>query len=223
MKKLLFIIILILFISGCSSTYNLEIANDSFKENINLKFDKNEIPSESFVEDIEDIEIDDQITPIIKEEQSAFFSVKNKYYNKKVLYYDNYIDVNLSYEFTENEFKDSNSLNSCFENFIFDNMDSYYIHVYGNFYCLYSDEISISIKTDNKVIRSNATSVDENIYTWKINQDNKQDIDIELEVSKGFPWKSIIRYSIIIGLSLIVLFIIVYCIYNKNRKNNSID
>lgn len=220
MRKMLFIIPLILFISGCSSTYNLEIGNDSFKENINIKFDKAEIPSQS---SYEDIETDDQITPFLEEDHSAFFSKKNKYYDKKVIYYDEYIDLNLSYNYSASEFKDANSLNSCFENFIFDDEESYYIHVYGEFYCLYTDEIVISIKTDNKVIRSNATSVEENVYTWKINKDNKQDTDIEFEVSKGFPWKNIIKYSVFIGLGLLVIFCLVYYIYNKNKKNNSID
>ena len=220
MKKILFIIPLILFISGCSSTYNLEIGNDSFKENINIKFDKAEIPTESTYGEIE---IDDQITPFLEEKHSAFFSKKNKYYDKKVVYYDDHIDVNLSYNYKSNEFKDANSLNSCFENFIFDDQENYYIHVYGEFYCLYSDEININIKTDNKVIRSNAISVDGNIYTWKINNDNKQEIDIEIEVSKGFPWKTIIKYIIIVVLSFIVLFAAYSYIYNKNKKNNLID
>ena len=220
MKKMLFLVPLILFISGCSSTYNLEIGNDSFKENINIKFDKTEIPSESIYEEIE---TDDQITPFLEEEHSAFFSKKNKYYEKKVVYYDDYIDVNLSYDYSSSEFKDANSLNSCFENFIFDDEDSYYIHVYGTFYCLYSDEISINIKTDNKVIRSNAVSVEGNVYTWKINSENINEIDIELEVSKGFPWKNIIKYAIIGGLILVTMFSFIYYIYNKNKKNNLIS
>lgn len=220
MKKILFLIPLVLIISGCSSTYNLEIGNDSFKEQINMNFDKTQIPSE-YID--EEIEIDDQITPLLEDEISAFFSENNKYYKKNINYYDDYVDVKLSYNYSASEFKDSNSLNSCFESVIFDDKDSYYIHVYGNFYCLYSDEVTINIKTDNKVIRSNATSVNGNIYTWKINNDNKEEVDIEFEVSKGFPWKSIIKYSIITGLSLVVLFVIVYYIYNKNKKNNSID
>lgn len=220
MKKILFIIPLILFISGCSSTYNLEIGNNSFKENIEIKFDKTEIPNESLYEDIE---TDDQITPFLEEDHHAFFSKKDKYYNKKVIYYDNYIDVNLSYDYSSSEFKDANSLNSCFENFIFDDEENYYIHVYGNFYCLYTDEFSINIKTNNKVLRSNATSVEGNIYTWKINNDNKHDVDIELEISKGFPWKIIIKYTIIIGLIIVVVFGAIYYIYNKNKRTNSID
>ena len=220
MKKILFIIPIILFISGCSSTYNLEIGNDSFKENINIKFNKTEIPSESLYDEIEK---DDQITPFLEEEHSAFFSKKDKYYDKKVIYYDDYIDVNLSYDYKATEFKDANSLNSCFENIIYYDTDSYYIYVYGEFYWLYTDEISINIKTDNNVIRSNATSVEGNIYTWRINNENKEDVDIELEVSKGFPLKKIVKYTIIVGLGLVFIFVVIYYIYNKNKKNNSID
>lgn len=220
MKKILVITLLILFISGCSTTYNLEIGNDSFKENINIKIDKTEIPDESLYEEVES---DDQITPFLEGEQPAFFKKRGKNYNKKVIYYDDYIDVNLSYNYTSKEFYDANSMNSCFEKFEFDDEENYYIHVYGEFYCLYADEIQINIKTNNKVIRSNSNSVDGNVYTWIINNYNKDDVNIELEVAKGFPWKSIIKYVIIIGLALTVFLGVSYYFVKRNKKNNSID
>ena len=57
----------------------------------------------------------------------------------------------------------------------------------------------------------------------KINNDNKYDVDIELEVSKGFPWKNIIKYTIILGSIIIVVFGAIYYVYNKNKRTNSID
>lgn len=219
MKKIVFFIVLFL-VCGCSANYNLEISNDSFKENINIMIDKSQIPEKS---KYEGIETDDRITPFLKKEHSALISDEKAYYDKKVIYYDNYIDVNMKYNYNSNEFKDSNLLNLCFDDFVFDDKDSYYIHVFGNFYCLYGEEVNINIKTNNKVIRSNSTSVDGNVYTWKINFANATDVDIEFEVSKGFPWKVVLKYTVIVLIVLIVSGLGIYYIYKKNRENNSID
>ena len=221
MKKTIFLILFILFMCGCEANYNLEISNDSFKENINIIIDENEIPSQSTNEEIE---TDDQITPFLEDKYSALFSDEKAYYEKKVTYFDNYINVKMDYDYGEQEFNDSNSLNRCFENFIFDyEGNSYYIHAYGEFYCLYSEDLHVNIRTDNKVIKSNSTNIDGNTYTWIIDKSNIDDIDIEFEVNKGIAWKAIIRYSLIIILLLVLICSMVCYIKNLNKKNNEVN
>lgn len=221
MKKIIFLIIFILFVCGCEANYNLEISNNSFKESINIVIDKTEMPSETIYEEIE---TDDQITPFLENEYSAFFSKHNSNYEKKVTHFDDYIDVKMNYDYKEEEFSDANSLNSCFENFIFDYKDnSYYIHAYGNFYCLYNEQLNINIKTDNKVIKSNSTNIVGNTYIWVIDKSNMNDIDIEFEVSKGFPWKSLIKYSSITILLFAIVIGIIYYVKKLNKKNNEVN
>lgn len=221
MKKIIFLLLFILFACGCEANYNLEISNNSFKENVDIIINKNEIPSQSTHEEIES---DDQITPFLENKYSAFFSNDKSYYEKKVTYFDDYIDVKMNYDYKENEFGDSTSLNRCFENFIFDHTDnSYYIHAYGEFYCLYTDVLNINVKTDNKVIKSNSTNIDGNTYTWVVDESNINDIDIEFEVSKGFPWKSLMKYSAITILLLVIVVAIIYYIKNLNKKNNEVN
>jgi len=219
MKKIVFLL-LILLVSGCTSNYELEISNDSFKENISVVINKDEIPSKPVNETIE---TDDQITPFLENKYSALFSNEKAYYKKKVAYYGDYINVNMKYNYNLEEFKDSNSLNLCFEEFVFENEETYYIHAYGNFYCLYTNEININIKSNNKVIKNNATSVNGNIYTWTINDSNSNNVNIEFEVEKGFSWNKILRYGIIVTIILTVIFSAIYYIYIKRKKNNSID
>lgn len=219
MKKIIFLI-LILLVSGCTSNYNLEISNDSFKENINIKIDKDLIPTESTQENIE---LDDPITPFLEGKQSALFSNEKVYYKKKVTYYDDYVDVTMKYNYTSNKFKDSNSLNLCFDDFVFEDDDTYYIHAYGTFYCLYTEDININIKTNNKVIKSNADSINGNVHTWIINSSNYNNVNIEFEVDKGFPWKKVLIYGSTIIVVVGGISYSIYYIYNKNKKNNSIN
>ena len=219
MKKIIFLL-LILLVSGCSANYNLEISNDSFKENINVKINKNLIPEHT---EQSDIEIDDPITPFLNDKTSALFSDEKAYYKKKVVHFGDYVDVTMKYNYTSEKFKDSNSLNLCFEDFVFEDKDTYYLHAYGPFYCLYTDTIIINIKTDNKVIKSNATSINGNVHTWEINASNSNNADIEFEVSKGFPWKKVLLYGTIsVGVVLIIGWFIYY-VYKKNKNNNSIN
>lgn len=220
MKKIIFIISILFLLSGCTSSYNLEIKNDEFIESIDVKILNEEIPSS---EVISEIEVDDQITPFLENKYPAFFSDKEKYYDKTVNYNENDIDVNLSYKYTAEEFKNANSLNTCFNNLVFDDVESYYIHAYGEFYCLYSEEMYINIKTDNKVLMSNAHKIEGNVYSWKIDASNKNDIDIEFEVSKGFPLKSVIKYGSIVLVGVIIILVIYLSLRHINKKNNSLD
>lgn len=216
MKKILILLLLIL-LCGCTSSYNLEISNDSFKESINMYIDKSIIPTTTQ----DGIELDDQVTPFLKNKYSAFFSNESAFYNKKVNELDDAYEVNMDYKYDEKNFKDANSLNSCFSNFIYESNKNYYIHAYGEFLCLYSDEFKISIKTKNKVIRHNADSVNGNVYTWNINQDNVLNTDIEFRVEKGMSKATFIYYvagTIFLGALIISSIWILY----KKRKENKI-
>lgn len=214
MKKVILIISL-LFISGCTTSYNLEISNDSFKENITVYINKSEIPTKIY----DDIELDDQITPFIENDYPAISSDSKSYYKKVVTDAGDYYKVLMDYKYSEKEFGQSNSLKNCFENYEFGYDKKYYIHVYGNFYCLYSDEIKINIKTNNKVLKNNADTVNGNVYTWNINKQNEKDVDIEFEVEKGFSYLTLLY--IIIGVLVILIPVIVYkFLQSKKRKVN---
>lgn len=216
MKKIFAILFLIL-LSGCTTNYNLKISNDSFEENISVHIDKSEIPSYTGGE----VETDDQITPFLNNDYSALFSDNNAYYEKNRTDFDNYIQVDMNYNYSEEEFSDSNSLKLCFSDYEFTYEDSYYIHAYGEFYCLYSDDINISIETNNKVIKNNADSVNGNVYTWNVNKNNVRNVNIEFEVEKGFSIKNFIYY--VLGAVVVIIVVAIICnIYFKRKKVNEI-
>ena len=219
MKKILLLFIFFL-VCGCSANYNLEIANNSFKENIDIRILKSEIPAST---NNDGVEVDDQITPFINEQTPAFFKIKDKFYSKKVYEQDDHYNINLSYKYTFDEFKNAYSINSCFENIEISGEDIYYINLKGMFYCLYSDSVDIKIKTNNDVINHNADRREGNTYIWSIHNGNINNVNILFEVSKDIKNKSIILEISIITILLIILGIVLKIVKKKNKENNSFE
>lgn len=220
MKKTLIICICI-FLCGCTSKYTLEISDDSFKENIDVVIDKNLLPSIPEISE-NGIELDDRLTPFLKDDTKVFTNNDKKNYKKKVTYLDNIIKVKMSYKYNKKEFLNSNSLNLCFDDAVFTYEDKYYIQAKGTFYCLYIDEIEINIKTNNKVFEHNADKVDGNIYTWIINKKNYNDVDIEISIDKGISIKQVLSYIIFGVLIVTIGLVLFYNLYKKNKQENSI-
>lgn len=218
MKKVwkLWSIFLILICCGCSANYSLSISNDSFKENININ-----TVNPSTKEQIDDIESDDQLTPLFEEKISALAN-KNSFYKKNIINNGEYSNIILDYEYNENNFGNSKLLNDCFEKFVFNKKDNYYIHAYGKFYCYYDEDIIIRINTDNEVVKTNSNSVDGNTYTWVISNENVDKVDIEFEVKKGFPLKKVITYSAIILGSIFIVSVSTFLILKRQEKSNEI-
>ena len=217
MKKIIFEF-LCLLVCGCTANYNLEITEENFKETIDIKISKSLIPEKS---EYPEIETDDQITPFLEGQTSALFSDSSVYYNKQVQDFSTYYDVKLNYKYLPGEFRDSNSLNLCFDNYVFEDEENYYIHATGTFYCLYSDELNISITTKNEVISINADKVKGNTYIWNVNGRNKNNVDIEFEVSKKISYMKYIKYGLLIILVIGSIYLINKLIIN-NKKNNEI-
>ena len=223
MKKV-FLLLLLIFLCGCTSNYNLKISNNKFEEKIEIV-----VPNYSYYyEEVIDpetgavVEDDNQLKSFLDEDTKSLFS-KDVNYNKKVKYFDDYAEVHMNYTYSEKEFSDSNSLKLCFDDAIFENSKNYYIHASGRFYCLYSDKLDIVINTKNKVVSNNADRVEGNNYIWTITDDNKGNVDIEFEVEKSSS-KIIIIIVYVLVLSIIVFGLIYLIKFAKQKSaiNNEI-
>lgn len=218
LKKVLMVILLIL-LTGCSSEYTLKVTNNSFKENIDIVIPKSMISTLTEEQKQNKIELDDQITPFIKEKTPSVES-QDKFYKKKVIENNEYYQIRMNYTFNENEFEKANSINSCFQYTDLDFSKNYYINLQGSFYCLYAETIDIKIETNNKVYFNNADSVEGNTYIWHINNSNRDYVDIRIEIDKGISIATIIMIVTIISLVLFMLFIF-YKLYKKRKEENS--
>lgn len=219
-KRLIMLASVILFITGCSSKYTLTISDKGLEENIDLTIPKSYIKEQTEEEKNADIAPDDQITPFIENDQYPLYGNNLNTYTKKVSETDDSINVNLNYFYKPSEFSNSNTLKKCFDNYGYSYENGYYFKASGKFYCLYSDKVEINIKTKNKVIKNNADKVSGNVYTWYINEENKDSVDIEIKTSKREVLLTVVPYVVIVAIAIMVIMIFIF--FKNKRQANEI-
>ena len=218
MKKI-FLLLPLLFLTGCTINYKLDIDKEKINEHITGTVTKEESTTDIYETDIS---LYDYLTNY---DQNSLFNDDTNFYDKKLTDEGNYYNYDAKFTYIGN-YKDSNIINSCFENHdIIETEDFYEIHLSGNFYCLHSDKININVTTNMAVINDNADKEDNNTYSWVI--DKSSDIDISLTISKTIKKftpnkeKSIFTpYRIVTFILLIVLVIVSLFIYKKRNSEN---
>ena len=216
MKRLL-ILLSILLLTGCSVNYNLEIDGDLFKEEITGNIYKYEF------DDISDINGDHNIYWLLHDRQTAIDD-EDSFYEQNINEIGDNVEFNYKYNYNNN-YGASNILNKCFEKKTFEETnDLYIVHLYGNFYCQYADEIKVNVKTKLAVLDNNANRVEGNNYVWILKNDTNN-VDIFMTVSKNIESftpnneKSIFTpYRITTLIILIVLVIVSLFIYKKRNS-----
>lgn len=218
MKKIL-MILSILLLTGCTINYDLEINSNSINESITGSISKNEF------DDITDESGDHHIYHLLYDKQASL-SNNTSFYNQDINDNDGVIDFSYKYTYNSN-FKQSNILNRCFENKVFEETDDLYIiHLYGNFYCQYTDEIEVNVRTNLAVLENNADKIDKNNYKWILKNDTNE-VDISMTVSKNLEAftsnneSSIFTpYRIITFVVFIILVLALFIIYKKRNSEN---
>jgi len=180
-KKILIVVIIMLFITGCSGEYNLTIDGDIYKEEINI-IGENSTEINSLNKKWQ--------MPIDKEEYnyggdpSSDGSTNNIY---KYKLNNNILTFN--YNFNMNNYRNSSAVSNCYDSlnvsyYVSDNGKSIIISTGDKNLCFerYSTlkNLVINITVDRPVINSNADKSDGNKYTWYINSTNAKEKSINL-------------------------------------------
>lgn len=224
MKKILFLIICILMITGCKVEYNLVI-NDK----INIEEKVSMTGTEEFFANYYKSSKLNIVNMMLDEENQELLSSNNYEYQiikastpyvlatKK---YHNINDYANNSIFIKPYFKDVNVLEN-------NGIVTLYIN---NYMPVSSDEIErfylsgclINIKLDYQVIENNAMKYDEktNTYSWYINEET-EDLNIRLtyDTNKVYEQKEekVIDYNLILW-TLLILFVIIVVLYIVNKK-----
>lgn len=225
-RKIFFIIGIIIFLSGCTTNFNLTINEDLSNElEIDLKIKKNELiigePNATFDLNGYFNKVGNDTINKYKE-QYPYFSYKTNMDNDYI--YGSAIISNKSI----NDLLKSNFITDMYETSSFtieDNIGTLKLfNVKQDWYINNIDTIdtlNINIKLPLVVTYSNATSIKNNIYTWNImnNDDilikfnvNKTNEQLEKDEEKKRVW------IIIIGSFLIVSLIIGFIVINNKEK-----
>lgn len=229
MKRIITLLILLLCLTSCSKKtkeniiYDLKIS-DYYHETITAYLPENahEIAQkdDSDIPSLEYIFLYENLRPI--------FSNTEIKYNKTITKEEG-IEVELKYNYIEDDFFNSNFLQNCFENYnLTSTSDEVSIELSGKFYCYHDKPIEINIETKNPVISFNGTKK-KNTYKWLIDDSNKDNISINFKYNR-FLSSMITDYkdikepkkkNIIITIDIILIIaslIVIIIMIRRNKK-----
>lgn len=168
------LLILVLFtlvtLSGCSAKYTLKYENDTFTEIVNISGDT-----------------EDQAHPtyeVIKENgYSADIDGKENF----ILDDNSYrFDVTLTHELKNVKLDRLKAVHECFGlNTYKETEDSYYLSLYGDYYCKHLDDSTFTLETDDVVTIHNAHRVEDNRYIWDLDEDKVAEDGIKFQIMKS--------------------------------------
>lgn len=239
-KKVIILMIIILFVTGCTCEYNLDIENGNYKENITLKADTDEELKEfnknwKVPTDKEEYNIGEKIgtTPTY---QSELYDYK---LSNNVLTFSHTFDIN--------SIVNSSAVSNCYDLLTVKEYEStIIISTSSKLRCFDSypemNRIIVIIGVDKKVISNNADSINGNKYIWYLDKSEKDKKSINMTIDNTIEDAPIIEpnnssqnqnnnsnnqgqnspdYTLYIfcGILLIVM-LTAYFIFNKIKKKN---
>lgn len=244
MKKKIILLILLFLVTGCSADYNVEIYNNTIKENLEyldtipynwdnevqygltyreLVTDSSHYPypvfSSTVVDENDTIKLDGV-----------------EYYNNTLISDSYKLGQKLSYDkFTLENFQDSSIVKQCYQYFnIIEENENIILSTSPNNMCfdLYPnlDSITVNLKTNHKVVSSNASTSSGYHYTWNLRRETKDDSAITITIKKNeyiFNYenefvKKVIYFVVIVGIILGVSGFIYYFFKAKQQNSNQI-
>lgn len=221
MKKLVYLLLILIFISGCTATYELTINDD-------LSIDETIIglESENFYNQFYDSKrkVADKVKSIFNEyinqneyvisdiEKDNLYGLSiSKHYSN----YKEYLEKSIAYIPYFNSLdiiEDNNKITISLKDKI--NDDSF-----SNRYIVNEGKISIIVPF--KVIKHNADSYDRltNKYTWNFDLTDKTKSNIYIEFDKKILVNNIYLYVIGLSIALLIAFILLIYFIKKRKRN----
>jgi hypothetical protein len=217
MKKMI-IFACLLLLTGCNATYEITIKDNKIKEKLTLV----ELDQSKF-----DLENDSGWTlrELFKtqlEVSKDEFSIQS--YTVKDLSSDN--KLGLEYKLNSSkELINLSAINQCYTNPIIEIEDRVINFSTGSEFTCYDyyenlENITIVLKTNHKVLSSNAHAVEDNKYMWVLTKDGEKNIEFSYE-KKNIKETNSLTISLVVALVLVVGVVSLY-IYRKSKENNKI-
>lgn len=244
MKKKILLLILLVFMTGCSAEYDIEIYNNEVREDMEF------VSTDASMWDSEvqyGLTYDDLLLasldypyPVFNDtvvDENDLIKIDGVEYYKSTLIQDDFkLGQKLSYhKFTLDNFSKSSMVNKCYQYFnVIEDGDNIVLSTSLKNLCF--DEykilntITVNLKTNHKVVSNNADTVVGYHYTWNISRENKDDAAIQITLKKDeyiFNYenefvKKILFFILIVGIILGVGVIIYLYFKNRNKRLNEI-
>lgn len=215
MKKIL-LALLVFVLTGCTAQYNLEIDDNSIKENVSIKILTSAV-NESFLQDQVD-------------KSKIVYADKLETYNTKFENDNENYNISFDYIHKTEDFTNSKFLNICYNsNKISVVEDKLIIKTSNQFNCInmdndiHADKVEINITTKLKVTGNNADEVQGNKYIWNITSENYQNKPVQMEIKLPIKYEVTegTKYISALVIGLLAMGILVFIIVKIKRKTNN--
>ena len=177
----------------------------------------------------EQINLEDFRNSVFGDNYNAFYddSIGGGYYSKKKI--DDKIGINYNYSFDLSNYENSSMLNSCFSDIsVYTYKDNLVLDLKDSSYCFEQDiyeeldSVTVKVKTDKKVLENNADEVSSNIYTWELSRDGEsKDIYMKIYIPDSVNKNYLLIIILILAFIIFVIYMYIYT-RNKNISNNEI-
>lgn len=224
MKKIIFLSLLLLIVTGCDVQYELEFNDDTLNETIQVTLDN------SMEREIEQIQ-NRQVYAIFNNYDQNLYNVD---YSKGLTNFK----ATYTYTYEASNFNQSLFNNNCFDAFSFVKQDNNYIlSTSEGFKCMTVEyfpieNLNLTLTTNHEVIETNADKIEGRKYIWEINNNNADEKEIYIkfgEVRQRNFFEKIIDYIIenkftfiVAGTIILLLGVSVTTIIIISKKNNEI-
>lgn len=227
MKKALSLFLLIFLLTGCSVQYNLDLTNDQVQEKMQIIEDDN---TSEYFETLKNFNGNVSASYMEEEPDTTEKLPGYEYYDIENNSDEEKVNLSLEHIFATEEFKNSNIINTCYDNVNFINNDKNIdISTSSRFLCfkkyVATKKIEVNITTNKKITEHNADTVSGNTYTWVIDRTNAYNKPIRLssvtenkvEKEENTKFNLIVILSAIGGFLILIFALISY----KKHKYNS--
>jgi hypothetical protein len=223
-KYFLLSICILLLATGCDGTYNVEIYNNRFKEDITIK-------------ENDSINWDDvnENGVSFRNLLDAEYNRDNNYYKKTLISNTNELGLNYKSDFDFNTYSTSGIGYRCYQYFRVVQENNSILIATSNRNTCYDDykwlnNITINVKTNHKVLDNNADKVDGNTYTWYLTRENASNKSLQIRLSStnfiyNYNNEVVNQVLLIAGIiaGVITIFIIIFLIFKiKSKRANKI-
>lgn len=215
MKKKIILFSILILLTGCSAEYNLYIG-DKFTDDLLLTEDNEKVAN------MKNYNMEDNT--IFYEENYAYqISVlENGFdYTREEISLNNKSGYHYNYSYNIDEINKMSMIYDCYEDINVSKNKRVIIETSNEFKCFNKynllDDVTVKIHYKGKLIDTNADTIDDGTYIWKINKDNyaNKKIYLETEAIKESHTFDIIG-AIILGILIIILLLLLKK-FNSNK------
>ena len=213
MKKIITIILLVLFLTGCSAKYDIYFDEDKINDTI-------EIYENSSIINTASDEKTNEINSLLLDWENGYDHYKRELYSTDVI-----TGYRYTYDFDYIEYDSMSHFRKCYDDIELTYDKNIVLKTTDEFLCgtYYPNtkEIVINITSEYEITSSNADKKNNNTHTWIINKSNYKNKPIELTINKDKDYKEPKENKLgFKQIFVIIIFITLIVILRIRKRRN---